>query len=178
MWKRYFGVLLMLIASIGSAAELPAGAQTKIDAMVKEASAWATDPVIVEAVRAQNKNRPADFAAMTQQKWAELQATESFVRSFTKNPAAEVLKAKRTELVTEAFVSDDEGIKVGFLAKPTNWSHKGKPKHEVPMSGKPWQGQVETDESTGFSQVQISVPVMDAGKPIGSLVVGLNIAKL
>lgn len=178
MWKRYLGLLLTLITSIASSAELPAGAQAKIDAMAKEVSAWAADPVIVEAVRSQNKNKPADFAAMTQQKWTEMPVTEGFVRSFAKNPAAEALKAKRTEVVTEAFISDADGLKVCYLAKPTSWSHKGKPKHEVPMSGKTWQGQVETDESTGFMQVQISVPVLDAGKPIGSLVVGLNIAKL
>lgn len=46
------------------------------------------------------------------------------------------------------------------------------------MSGKAWQGRIEVDASTGMRQLQISVPVLDAGKPIGSLVVGLSTAVL
>jgi hypothetical protein len=91
---------------------------------------------------------------------------------------ADFLKAKKTEAVSEAFVSGAEGTKVAFLAKTSGWSHKGKPKHDLPMSGKTWQGAVEVDESTGLQQVQVAVPVIDGGKPIGSLVVGLSLAKL
>jgi hypothetical protein len=107
-----------------------------------------------------------------------LSVIDPFVRSLTKNPAAEVLKAKKGEVVSEAFVSGADGGKVAFLGKPTNWSHKGKPKHEQPLSGKTWQGPVEIDESSGLQQVQVAVPVVDSGKPIGSLVVGLSIGKL
>jgi hypothetical protein len=80
--------------------------------------------------------------------------------------------------VSEAFVSGADGGKVAFLGKTSNWSHKGKPKHDQPMSGKTWQGQVEVDESSGLQQVQVAVPVLDGGKPIGSLVVGLSVGKL
>jgi hypothetical protein len=46
------------------------------------------------------------------------------------------------------------------------------------MSGKTWQGDVEIDASSGLQQVQVAVPVLDGGKAIGSLVVGLSIGKL
>jgi hypothetical protein len=46
------------------------------------------------------------------------------------------------------------------------------------MTGKNWQGPVEVDESSGQQQLQVSVPVLDGGKPIGSLVVGLSVTKL
>jgi len=46
------------------------------------------------------------------------------------------------------------------------------------MTGKTWQGQPEVDESTGLQQVQVAVPILDGGKPIGSLVVGLSLTKL
>ena len=71
-----------------------------------------------------------------------------------------------------------DGTKAAFLSKTTGWSHKGKPKHDLPMSGKSWQGPVEVDESTGLQQVQVAVPVLDGGKPVGSLVVGLSLSKL
>jgi hypothetical protein len=46
------------------------------------------------------------------------------------------------------------------------------------MAGKTWIGETETDASTGVVQVQISFPVLDAGKPIGSIVIGLQVSKL
>ena len=121
---------------------------------------------------------PADHAALTQDKWRALIVLDPIVRGFTKNPVGQFLKSKKDDLVSEAFVSDAAGLKVGFIAKTTNWSHLGKPKHDVPMTGKNWQGPVEVDESSGQQQMQISVPVLDGGKPIGSLVVGLSVTKL
>jgi len=172
------GLISMLFGTRGMAADLDPALQTKLKTQIAMVSQWAADPEIVEAVKHRNQSVPEDIKAMTQEKWAAASPLESFVRKFTQNNVAELLKAKRTEAVAEAFVSDAEGLKVAFLAKPTNWSHKGKPKHEVPMSGKTWQGNVEKDESTGYEQIQVAVPILDAGKPIGSLVVGFKIDKL
>jgi len=161
-----------------NAAELDAKVQQQIDAKLKAVTTWAANPIIVAAVKAQNEHRPDEFSKMTQEQWAAAVPTERFVRQFTQNAAADYLKSQRDATITEAFISDTEGYKVAFLAKPSSWSHKGKPKHDVPLSGKTWQGKVELDESTGFQQIQIAAPVLDAGKPIGSLVVGLSLGKL
>jgi hypothetical protein len=152
--------------------------QAKIDAKVKEVVTWAADPAIVDAVRAHNGPLPADQAALNQDKWRALSVLDPLVRGFTKNAAGQFLKNKKDDYVTEAFVSDAGGFKVAFIAKTSNWTHKGKDKHDVPMTGKTWQGPVEVDESSGQQQLQIAVPVLDGGKPIGSLVVGLSITKL
>jgi hypothetical protein len=152
--------------------------QAKIDEQRKAAQAWAATPAVVAAVKAQNTNPPAAHKAMTQDKWASLTPFDAFVLSFASNPVGQFLKSKKTGPVTEAFVSAADGTKVGFTGKTTSWSHKGAAKHDVPMSGKPWQGEVETDKSTGLQQIQIAVPVVDGGQPIGSLVVGLQVARL
>jgi hypothetical protein len=159
------------------AAGLDTAQQTRIDAKIQIIKSWASNPAIVAAVKA-HANLPADQAAMTQEKWASLSVLDPMVRSFTKNDAAMFLKSKKTEDVSEAFISDANGFKVAFLTKTSNWCHKGKPKHDVPMAGKTWQGQIEVDASSGVQQIQVAVPVMDGGKAIGSLVVGLSIAKL
>lgn len=152
--------------------------QSKVDAQVKQIQAWAAEPAIVSAVKTANAGQPGDLAAMTQDKWKALSILDPVVRGFTKNAAAELLKSKKSEVVSEAFVSAADGTKAAFLTKPSGWSHKGKPKHEEPMAGKTWQGTVEVDDSTGLQQVQVAVPVLDGGKPIGSLVVGLSLSKL
>jgi hypothetical protein len=176
--KRIFLLPLLVLACASQAFAADAAVQSKLNSMTKEIKAWAADPVIVKAVKEQNAHKSADQTAITQDGWSSLSGVESAVRRFTQNPAAEYLKSKRTDVVSEAFVSAADGTKVAFLAKPTNWSHKGKPKHEVPMSGKTWQGQPEVDASTGFEQIQVAVPVLEGDIPIGSLVVGLVVAKI
>lgn len=162
----------------GHAADLDAATRTKVDAKLAEIQAWAADPAIVAAVAAQNVHLAAEQANMTQEKWKTLSLLDPFVRSFSKNAAGVALKAKKAEWTSEAFVSDAKGCKVAFLSKTSSWCHAGSPKHDVPMTGKTWEGTVGVDESTGLQQLQISVPVLKDGVPIGSLVVGLSLAKL
>ncbi|MEN9840920.1 MAG: hypothetical protein RL376_720, partial [Verrucomicrobiota bacterium] len=169
----FFALPLGLLAQ-----SLDPAIQAKVDAQITQIVALAADPALVQAVREQNAATPADYAAMTKEKWKTLPVLDPFVRAFTRNPAAAAIKARKTEFVTEAFVSDAAGLKVAFLAKTTSFSHKGSPKHEKPLASETWQGPVEVDESTGQQQLQVAVPILDAGKPIGSLVVGLSLTKL
>ena len=159
-------------------AEIEPAIQAKIDAEIVAAKSLAADATIVAAVKAHNAAPASEAQAMTQEKWKTLTLLDPFVRSFSKNPTADVLKTKKSTLVSEAFLSGVDGRKVAFLTKTSSWSHKGKPKHDQPMQGKTWQGEIEVDESTGLQQVQIAVPVLDGGQPIGSLVVGLSVTKM
>lgn len=179
---RLFALAALVLAAasftVRAHAEVDSAQQAKIDAVVAEIKTWAADPTIVAAVVAHNTQLPPDHAAITQDKWKSLSVLDPFVRGFSKNDAGTTLKAKKAAWTTEIFLSDAKGLKVAFLAKPSGWSHAGKPKHDVPMTGKTWQGTVETDESTGLQQLQVSVPVLRDGQPVGSLVVGLGLAKL
>lgn len=169
---------LLGMSQLAAAGGLDAAQQGKVEAKLKEIQSWAASPAIVDAVKAYNAAKSPEAAAMDQGKWTGLSVIDPYVRSLTKNAAAEFLKAKKGAVVAEAFLSGADGGKVAFLGKPTSWSHQGKPKHDQPMSGKPWQGPVEVDESSGLQQVQVAVPVLDGGKPVGSLVVGLSVGKL
>lgn len=183
--KTYLKNIALTVAALCATATttfaaeaLDPAAQAKVDAKLKDVMAWAADPAIVNAVKAHNAGVTPEQTAMTQDAWKALSVMDPFVRNFTKNDAALFLKSKKGEVVSEAFLSGADGLKVAFLSKPTNWSHKGKPKHDDALAGKIWQGPVELDESTGLQQVQVSVPVLDGGKAIGSLVVGLSLSKL
>lgn len=169
--------LILAVASVAYA-QLDAAVQAKVDARLKDLKAWAADPAVVTAVKAINTAPAADVAGMTQDKWKGLSVLDPIVRGYSKNPTAEFLKTKKDAAVSEAFVSAADGTKVAFLTKPSNWSHKGKAKHDDPMAGKSWQGAVEVDESTGLQQLQVAVPVLEGDKPVGSLVVGLSLSKL
>lgn len=153
-------------------------AQKRVDAVRELAISWAAQPVVVTAVTAQNTAAAPEVEAMNQGAWTALDERAPLVHALSSNDVAKFLRSARTDKVTEIFVSDAKGRKVAFLAKTTSWSHLGKPKHDDPMAGKFWQGKIEVDQSVGVHQIQIAVPVLAEGKPIGSLVVGIAIGAL
>jgi len=174
-------VLIAFLFAGGALAQVPPEIQVKLEAKIKELQPMSTDPQVVSAVRAHNATpASAEALAMTNEKWHSLTVFDPFVRAVAKTPLSEYLKAKRQgdEVIAKIFVSGADGFKVGFDAKTEHWTHKGMPKHEVPMSGKIWIGPVKLDDSTGLTLIQVGFPVLDGGKPIGSMVFGLRVDKL
>jgi hypothetical protein len=173
------GIAVFMVVTVAAhSEELTAAQKTKVEAKIKQFSSWSTDKKIVDFVRKANANPPAEAKGMTQEKWAGLSMLSPEVKAFSKNDLASYLRTIKDASVAEVFVSCADGTKAAFLSKTSNWSHKGKPKHDVPMKGNTWTGKPELDESTGIQQVQIGLPVLDNGKPIGSIVIGLNLSKL
>jgi len=144
----------------------------------EKAKEMALSPAIVKAVKEFNSNKPAELKSMTQEKWESLATNDPIIISLSNNAAAQFLKSHVSDLVSEAFISGTDGTKVALLSKTTNWCHIGTPKHEQPMQGKTWQGNVDRDLSANVLQLQISVPVKDGAKPVGSLVIGLRVRDL
>lgn len=166
------------LASTGFSQSLPPEVKASLDKKVKQLQSWSTDPAIVSAVKAHNANPPTEDKAMTNEKWSRLTVLDPYVRSFTKNPLGVYLKSKKDDQISECFVSGADGTKIAFLSKTTYWSHADKDKHKVPMTGKTYIGPVALDDSTGLQEIQVGLPVLDNGKPIGSVVVGITVSKL
>lgn len=178
--RSFFLGLIVLVgfSQISFAQNLSPEQKAKVDSALAQLSSLGTDPTVVAAVRDYNTNPPAIVATMTQGKWKSLSVLSSEVLSFARNPLAVYLKTRRTDTIDELFVSGAAGTKVAFFGKTTSWSHKGAAKHDQPMAGKTWIGEPSLDESSGKYEVQISFPVLDGGKPIGSIVIGLDVSKL
>ncbi|HYX39274.1 MAG TPA: PDC sensor domain-containing protein [Oligoflexus sp.] len=160
------------------ALDMTADQSKKLEVLIKQVNDWAKNPELVAAVRDYNSKGRASTQDMDQDKWATLTIMDPIVKDLRSNATAKFLQNKKSEVMSEGFVSGADGTKVGFLSKTSNWSHKGKPKHDEPMAGKTWIGQPEKDASTGLSQVQFALPILDAGQPIGSLVIGVAVNKL
>ena len=169
-----FGITTALI----SAQALNPEQKAKVQVELKKLMVLGSDPVVVKAVKEFNAVHPDVSKGMTQDKWTALTVLSDEVKYFARNPLAVYLKTKRTGAITELFVSCSDGTKAAFFAKTTSWSHKGKPKHDVPMTGSTWIGELALDESSGKVEVQVSFPVLDQGQPIGSIVIGLDLAAL
>ncbi len=172
-------VLLILTPAIAGFAQAPPELQAKLNVEIKRLIAFSADPKIVDAVKAYNATPPSPEAkAMTNEEWHSLTIFDPFVRTVGKNPLSEFLKGMRNDVIIKVFVSGADGGKVGFDSKTEHWTHKGMPKHEVPMSGKIWIGTVKLDDSTGLQLIQVALPVLDHRKTIGSIDFGLRADKL
>jgi hypothetical protein len=174
-------IFLICICAAASFGQAPPEIKDKLDAKIRQLTRLTADPEIVNAVKAHNATpASAEALAMTNEKWRGLTVLDPFVRAVAKAPLSEYLKNKKKtdDMIAKVFVSGADGFKVGFDAKTEHWTHKGMPKHEVPMTGETWIGPVKMDDSTGQQLIQVGLPVLDEGKPIGSIVVGLRADKL
>jgi len=177
--KAALTAVLAILLSTAGFSQAPPELKAKLDSKIKQLESLSTDPHVVSAVKSYNAATPAPEAKeMTNDKWHGLTLFDPFVRSVGKNELSEYLKSKKDDVVAKVFVSGADGGKVGFDAKTEHWTHKGMPKHEVPMTGQVWIGTVKMDDSTGLQMIQVGFPVLDGGKPIGSIVCGLRTDKL
>jgi hypothetical protein len=152
--------------------------QEQITWQVWNANGWAASPIVVEAVLAQNQKGP--IAGMDNAKWKTVPESDALVKGFIDNETGKFLQAElaKTEGVcVGAFLNAAQGEKVAFTEKTGSYLHKGSAKFDVPFAtGKPWQGKPELEDK--IYVIQISVPVLSDGKPIGVLVVEIDGSKL
>jgi hypothetical protein len=134
----------------------------------------------VRAVVDQNEKGPIE--GMTNEKWKAVRRSDDLVKGFVKSDAGKLLGQKlegSDGLWVRAFLSAAKGEKVAFTEKTISYLHAGQPKFDVPFStGKTWQGPPELDTVTETHDVQIAAPVLSGGKPVGVLVVGVNLSRL
>jgi|GEM_PF-2017551 len=174
--------LLLLVISIahGQNVEVNAAIQAELDKDKEIIASWASNSVIIEEVQKQNNHGP--IPGLDNEKWKSIPPSDPIVKSLQENPAGRFLRGKlrgQESKFTRAFLNGSNGEKVAFTEKTVYYLHKGMGKFEVPFrKGTAWQGKAEYDEPGQSYAIQISTPVFSEGKPIGVLVVGVNLASL
>ena len=146
----------VLIGTVNAAAPaLTPEMQSIVAAQKNVIAGWATDPVLVGAVKTQNEKGP--IPGMDNATWKDIKSSDPIVQAFQHNTPGEWLatKLKASDgLITEAFLNAAKGEKVAFVEKTTSYIHAGTPKFDVPMTGKDWQGEPELDESSQVYAIQ------------------------
>jgi hypothetical protein len=177
---RTLAALAVAAAAYGQSAE---SIQKALSNEAAALSAWGSDKVFVDAVKAQNgKKVPlADIKRMDTE-WMAGKG-EELVKRVTSGPCAEHLRA----LVTahpgygEAFLMDDQGALVCANARTSDYWQGDESKWQRSFAdgkGAVFIDRPRFDDSAKAPLAQISVPVLDGGKAIGAITVGVNVTQI
>ena len=180
----------LFVALLGSPA-LANEYEAPLKDFAAEAKTWASDPVIIAAIKAQNKKSEGlDVAAIEalDQDWrAQVgQAEAPLIASVAEVEASSFLVEKRDAaegLITEIFIMDKVGLNVAMSDTTSDYWQGDESKFQETFGAGADAvhfSEVELDESTQTYQSQVSFTVVDPenGAPIGAVTIGVDVGYL
>lgn len=149
-----------------------------IAAEVEQIRTWAKDATLVQAVREQNALEvPLSRIRSIDISWQTATDDNPRLQALLKKPCSKRLQALATgEGYPEAFVMDDQGALVCTTGKTSDYWQGDEDKWQKSFAegrGALFVAEPQLDESSGKKLVQVSVPILDAGKAIGVLNAGI-----
>jgi hypothetical protein len=168
-------------------AAVPANAQptaSEVDAAVRAEvevfRSWTLNPQIHAAVHEQSAQKtPISRIRAVDMSWVGEEKLNPRMQVLLSNPCAKSLLTLTGAWpgYREAFVMDNQGALVCMTRKTTDYWQGDEDKWQKSWAegkGAVYVGPPEEDESTGTMLTHVSVPVMDGGKAIGVLTVGVD----
>jgi hypothetical protein len=156
----------------------------KLKQEIVKITKYTKDETVIHAVQAQNQKRVTmDEILKLDRDWIRGTISEDFVKTLMENQCASKLKelAKEIPSSLEAFLMDNQGALVCMTQKTSDYWQGDEPKWIDSFKGGAGETVVskrEYDQSTKSTLLHVSVPIMDQGKAIGVLCVGINLTKL
>ncbi len=141
----------------------------------------ALNPLLVRAVRQQNATGlTQEEIARRDKAWRATKEMTPFKLSLQTSPAGRFLKSQvqRSTSFNEAFLTDNQGANVAAYPATSDYWQGDEEKWSESFNGgngRVYIGALELDESTNTVAAQVSAPVLDRGRTIGVLVVGVTI---
>lgn len=180
---RKFAITLIAAAGLGLTQHVyaegaPQHVLDRIEALKHE---WAANPVLVEAVLAQNaRNTPLSAIQQLDEQWRHTSGFAAFMGPVLDNPAAEELARLERDagFVMESFVMDNQGALVAATNKTSDYWQGDEAKFTESFKGGQGAvhvGEVEFDSSAQKYLAQVSLPIMKDGKAIGAITIGVDV---
>lgn len=155
--------------------------------VANEVTNWAADPVLVDAIRAQNTRHAglsqADIDALDSQWRAEVDAdSRPTIDSVLNGAAADFLRQRQMAsagVISELFIMDRHGLNVAASAATSDYWQGDEAKFTETFgrpAGTIFVDDVEFDDSVQAYLGQVSLPIHDpdTGAAIGAITIGLN----
>ncbi len=182
--KRFLAAGFISLCALAASVVSPVQANEVSDAVRKEIKVlqdtWATNPVLIEAIRKQNsKGISLNDIKKLDEKWRATREVADFMKPYLDNRAVAELSRleKAAGYVVEAFAMDNQGAIVAATAKTSDFWQGDEAKFTESFKGGNGAvhiGDVEFDNSAQAYLVQVSIPVMDGGKAIGAITIGID----
>lgn len=186
--KRNFVSMIVIVAFVAMfsgtalAAEKAPG---KVMELAKSTLAdMGRDPVIVEAVKAENA-RGKTLAAIREmdEKWKTTPGIADFMQTMMDSKCGRYLIRiqDKNPYFAEIFVMDNQGANVCLTDKTSDYWQGDEAKFKNSFAGGKgavFVDDVEFDDSTQSYISQVSVPVFDGNRAIGAITFGIDVDKL
>lgn len=133
-----------------------------------------------------SKKTPKKISKMDKEwrKWSKKVKKDSaakgsdWIEKIASNSCTSALKKLQSEqkLIGEIFVMDSVGATACYSSPTSDYDQGDEDKWQVPFveGKKVHQGELEKDQSTGVALIQFSYPIMDGGKKIGAVTIGIT----
>jgi hypothetical protein len=152
--------------------------------VLPEIKTLAANPDVVAAVKAQNsKGLGLDAIKALDSKWIAAAGNLPEAKAMLEHPVSVSFKATETAkpYFVEAILTDNQGANVAMSSTTSDYWQGDEPKFVKAFAdgkGDDYIARAKKDESSGAVVSQVSVPVMDGGKAIGTLTIGVNVQAL
>ena len=175
--KSVVTLLVVCLPALVFAAD-PADSQNKAKAAVPRIKKIAADPVVIAAIKEQNAKK-VSLAEIQKIDKAWTDGDTKVSNEVSARPCSAKLQEllrKQPDLI-EAFAMDDQGANVCMSDRTSDYWQGDEAKWQKSFNG--GKGGVNFEERKFDSSakavvVQVSVPVLDQGKAIGALTVGVK----
>ncbi len=181
MYKKIALVIALGLMTVNASAE---DAPESVNKLIPTLKGWGSNAALVAAVKKQNaEGMTLDEIKKRDKIWMDNTGVDAFMESLMNNPAAKELQKleKSAKYYTEIFLMDNQGANVAMSNKTSDYWQGDEPKFTESYksgAGAAHVGKVKFDDSAQAYLVQVSVPVMDGGKAIGAITIGINVDDL
>jgi hypothetical protein len=173
-----------LVIGNGMAAAGEKAPQKVIDMANTELSKMGTDPVIVKAVKEENKKgKTLDQIKEMDKKWKAHAGIADYMQALMDSECGRHIRKiqESAPYYAEIFVMDNKGANVSMTDKTSDYWQGDEAKFQKSFNkaqGSVFVDEVEFDGSTQTYLVQVSVPVIEGNEAIGAITFGIDVDKI
>ncbi len=155
--------------------------QKVVDLANSKLAEFGKAPEILSAVKAQNnKKMSLDEIKSMDETWKKTAGIADFMQTIMDSGCAKFLRKiqESAPFYAEIFVMDNQGANVAMTDKTSDYWQGDEAKFQKSYNGGKGDifiDDVEFDDSAQAYLVQVSVPVMEAGKAIGAITFGIDV---
>jgi len=184
MKKVMFTVAMatLLVGGVVLAGE-PAPQKVK-DLAEQKLVGYGSDPLIVAAVQAANAEaRSLDQIKVKDAEWQKTPGVVDYMQALMDSECGKHLRKLQAAepCIAEIFVMDNQGANVAMTDKTSDYWQGDEAKFQESFKGGAGAihiSDVKFDDSTQAYLVQVSVPVVDGGRAIGAITIGVDVDQI